>query len=372
MNPREREKSSQSYTFTARVRMDSAQELSFSTEIQGGIDRIAHLLRPMLQRLIAEVTANGARCAEFTSEADGCLRRAVVAQIGDCPRKWTGFDGQLCAEIKRNHTIEPAEGLGETVAKHFGFLDAEANGLAEEVAKVNELAAHFVEPHMGLVRKIAKLVRSGRSILLAEEDLYQEGAIALRIAALRFNPDCGARFSTFAFAVVRNHLTDLNRCSICSTDYSARNLAEFAFTAETLFQRLGRTPMDDEVFDELDWPSRTRKSVKSALSLVAPSSLGSNDEQILGNAPFISDSSPHYSLERAEELQRLDASLKELPKDEAAVIKKHHFQGLSLREIARQDGESGQKVRELHGRAFEKLTRAQPDAPVEQRRLKGA
>lgn len=369
MNPAEREKSPQLYEFPKTPLMAPPEELSLSTEIQRRITGLTHQLDARLEALVAGVIPDGSSSAQLMPKVKSSLRRAVVAQVSACPKQLAGFADRLYVEIQPTCPNVPAETLRQAATRHFGALEAETNGLATEVATINELATRFVEAHMGLVRKIVQSIRAKPS---TEEDLWQEGAIALRAAALQFQPDGGAKFGTFAFTAVKNHLLDVVRGSGCSSDYNARRLQEFAFTKETLLQRLGRIPTETEVFDELGWSAKTRKSVSSALALTKPSSLDLNDEESGDVTPSCPGSSPCQTLVKAEELQLLNGALNQLPQDEAAVVNKHYTHRLSLREIAKRDGKSDQEIRQLHQSALERLTQAQPDALAERSRRKGA
>jgi RNA polymerase sigma factor (sigma-70 family) len=60
----------------------------------------------------------------------------------------------------------------------------------------------FVEAHVGLVRHVVN--RYGWSAGVLREDLIQEGQLALCRAVERFDPDRGARFSSYAVPVIRH------------------------------------------------------------------------------------------------------------------------------------------------------------------------
>jgi RNA polymerase sigma factor (sigma-70 family) len=60
----------------------------------------------------------------------------------------------------------------------------------------------FIEAHIGLVRHVVN--RHGWSAGVSREDLIQEGQLALCRAVERFDPDRGARFSSYAVPVIRH------------------------------------------------------------------------------------------------------------------------------------------------------------------------
>jgi RNA polymerase primary sigma factor len=76
--------------------------------------------------------------------------------------------------------------------------------LAETRRGDHEARDRLVEEHMGLVRSVA---RRYRELGLPFEDLVQEGAIGLLEAIERFDPDNGAKFSTYAYWRIRQAVT---------------------------------------------------------------------------------------------------------------------------------------------------------------------
>ena len=67
----------------------------------------------------------------------------------------------------------------------------------------------FLEAHLGLVRHVVN--RHGWSAGVSREDLIQEGQLALCRAVERFDPDRGARFSSYAVPVIRHAIAQYVR-----------------------------------------------------------------------------------------------------------------------------------------------------------------
>jgi RNA polymerase sigma factor (sigma-70 family) len=87
-----------------------------------------------------------------------------------------------------------------------GALGDDVRGLAARwVAKRNA----FLEAHSGLVRHVVN--RHGWSAGVSREDLIQEGQLALCRAVERFDPDRGARFSSYAVPVIRHAIAQYVR-----------------------------------------------------------------------------------------------------------------------------------------------------------------
>jgi RNA polymerase sigma factor (sigma-70 family) len=127
----------------------------------------------------------------------GCHRRARSPELPDLPEltdalgrlPWSGE--WLIVVLDRI----PGSGIAN-----------DARGLAARwVAKRNV----FLEAHLGLVRHVVN--RHGWSAGVSREDLIQEGQLALCRAVERFDPDRGARFSSYAVPVIRHAIAQYVR-----------------------------------------------------------------------------------------------------------------------------------------------------------------
>ncbi|MGE0790909.1 MAG: RNA polymerase sigma factor RpoD/SigA [Sandaracinaceae bacterium] len=124
-----------------------------------------------------------------------------------------------------------------------------------------------VASHLRLVLSVARgFVKHGVSF----DDLVAEGSLALVVAARRFDPQRGARFSTYAawwvHALLRKQTLSCRRIVAMPSTRTARRLIARIRPAERrLVSRLGREPSTLELAEELGASVEEVQSVEAAL-----------------------------------------------------------------------------------------------------------
>lgn len=89
--------------------------------------------------------------------------------------------------------------------------------------KENDLSAEtrLLLENEGLIVQIANIVKNRRNVNssdgIDDADLIQEGRIAMLTAAKSFDENRNAKFSTFAYEIVKNAMTDL--CDHCQSTF---------------------------------------------------------------------------------------------------------------------------------------------------------
>ena len=196
---------------------------------------------------------------------------------------------------------------------------------------------------------------SGRGVPLL--DLVQEGSIGLVIAAKKFDPELGFRFSTYASKWIRRGIF---RCLIEHNaliripEYTSEKIQKIFQAQYELAKILGETPSVSQLAQKLEMPE---DKVQQLLQLVPQiQSIDECDGEDELSSP------PQEQLVR-EELARIMESLLARLDERQRMILRLHFgmeDGVchSLESIAQQLELSKERVRQIKNQAMEKLKKS--------------
>lgn len=237
--------------------------------------------------------------------------------------------------------------------------------LEEAWERMTALKNELVERNLGLVlRQTSQFEHLG----LPAADLVQEGNTGLLRAAERFDPDRGVGFAAYALwwirhAIVRAIQNHGRTVRLPSSQHDA--LRVYRRTLVVLERDLGREPSRDEVAAALEVGGprvdELRQLQASVLSLDSPTLAGSDDEEVQ-LIDVLSDANAAVAfdaIERASVARSVLTAVVQLPEREQHII--HARYGLdgapprSFREIGEALSISGERARQLEGRAIEHL-----------------
>jgi RNA polymerase sigma-32 factor len=235
-----------------------------------------------------------------------------------------------------------------------------------------EAAYRLVTSHLRLVAKIAMRYR-GYGLPVA--DIVSEGNIGLMQAVKRFDPERGIRLCTYAMWWIKATIQEYVLRSWSLVKISANS------AQKKLFFKLRRAKSAISALDEGDLRPDQAKTISESLK-VSEREVVDMDRRLRGDVSLNSrsndtpeggdaldrlvDPSPSHDIEFAEsdELTRrreaLQAALQTLSPRERHIFTARHLSEIpaNLDSLAREYGISGERIRQIEVRAFQKVRTA--------------
>lgn len=238
--------------------------------------------------------------------------------------------------------------------------------LAERVGRGDsEAREHMIRANLRLVVKIAQDYANNGLPLV---DLIAEGNIGLMTAVDRFDPDRGAKFSTYSAwwinQSIKRALSNQSK-TIRLPAHMVDKIARLRRISAILTEELGRVPSDEELSEELGIPtqkiSRLKRASQRPTSLDAPV----NDGEGINFGEIIGDEKAVHPLEALEEktlMGQLGDLFEVLDEREQRIIDaRYGLDGnkpLKLEEVGGEFGVTRERIRQLQAKALGKMRRA--------------
>ncbi|MEW6619235.1 MAG: sigma-70 family RNA polymerase sigma factor [bacterium] len=181
-----------------------------------------------------------------------------------------------------------------------------------------------------------KLVNCG--VKVERDDLIQEALLGLVEAARAFNPEKGAKFTTYAFYRVNGAIRDFLRKSDYLPPEKRKKLSEYKRIKEEFAQALGREPTRKEMAEKLCISEKEVKEIESwhlvFISLDTPIFTKNGEEVEISDIIPTGNKRPGQKLEEKEIVRALNSCIEQLPLIEKKIIEQRYVEGKTLKEVA--------------------------------------
>jgi RNA polymerase sigma factor FliA len=211
----------------------------------------------------------------------------------------------------------------------------------------------LVRSHMALVRKIAWHVHGRVASAIDVEDLVQIGMVALVEAANGFE-DRGHAFATYATMRIRGAMIDHLRrhATICRSAMARRR--EFAAVRKRLESRLGRSPIEAEMAEEMGLAAADYRAMVDDSRAVHQESI---DEVYSDHSMWFADMGERAdeTLERTRLKEAVAEAIRTLPERDGMVLQLYFVEEMNLEEIGQTLGVGAARICQIKKAALDRV-----------------
>lgn len=299
-----------------------------------------------------EIIARARSLFELTDRSK--IRTAAIARGNDHSREWM----MIATAVIKKQASPPSP---------------QYQALAELNRDAERIRAAFIQMNQGLVHMMVRRRMRRRLESLQYEDLVQAGNLGLLRAIGSFDPNVGARFSTYSIPWIRqridrevHNVDEMIRRTVHL--HSGRTASYLA--SERLRLTLGRDPTDAEVAADLG--IKTSKVIEyrsSAMARVVSTDAPIRNDSDATLGSVIEDPSsvdPTDAIATEERRAALQSALKHLRPREREILEKRfgigNGEASTLGQAGVSLGLSRERVRQIEGVALDKLRRLLPRA----------
>jgi RNA polymerase sigma factor for flagellar operon FliA len=221
-----------------------------------------------------------------------------------------------------------------------------------------------IKDYMPLVRHAVNRIAVGSTNggILQYEDMVSYGVQGLIEAYYAFDPNKGAKFSTYALPRIRGSILD----AIRATHPLPRSLQKFGSDLEkataALHVSLGRAPTRDEIAQHMGLPTadflqsmRTSNLRVISLDSLADTAANGNSEKLWEMADEDPNIDPDSVAEETMVRAKLQRAVELLPDRERTIVRLYYMKSQSLKSIGQALGISESRASQLRHRAIRRL-----------------
>ena len=225
----------------------------------------------------------------------------------------------------------------------------------------HELKKVLVMRYSYLVKKAALKLRGVYLSFAQVDDMINEGIILLMSELDKFDPEQNTKFETFVSKRLRGMIIDLARRQDWMPRSLRKHMREIDDATGALYIRLGRTPTDKEVADELGITEEryqellAKTAVCNIISLDMLLDEKDTDTPAKRLQQTDEDERPEEYCEKMELQDVLKQCIGELRENEQIVLSLHYQKDLQMKEIAKVLGVSEPRASQIHSNAIRKL-----------------
>jgi RNA polymerase sigma factor for flagellar operon FliA len=219
----------------------------------------------------------------------------------------------------------------------------------------------LIKQYQPLVRRLAHYMMAKLPASVEVDDLIQVGLIGLADALSRYEAAQGVQFETFATQRIRGAMLDELRGNDWMSRGSRKSQKDIETTMRRLEHRLGRSPVESEIAQEM---GLSLADYQSLLSKVRGTQLvyledmartNEDDDNFLDRHVADSESDPMNMLRDQRLRQSLVAAIKGLPEREQYIMSMYYEQDMNLKEIAAVLDVTESRVCQLHSQSIARL-----------------
>jgi RNA polymerase sigma-B factor len=232
-----------------------------------------------------------------------------------------------------------------------------ARGLSPLLTDDAAVRRRLVEDHMALGRFLARrFAHRGQSL----EDLEQVAMLGLVLAADRFDPNVGVRFSTFATRTILGELKRYFRDKVWPVHVSRGAKDRYLVIRDELdrlTQELGRSPRITDVAERLRLSEEDVVESLDAARSYRPASLDAVPDDDEGGDRTLATSlgAPDRNFSRVDRRDLVRSLLERLPEREHYIIDQRFTHGRTQADIGSQLGISQMHVSRLIARSLSRM-----------------